>query len=272
MARNANGEITDIWANAGDTAIPPVTFTEGWDITYSQTGGPKPERTSLNFLLKQLYSMGLDISQFGGSLPYSQMIDFEVDAIVTEAGSLFICLLANGPGTAVKIPGAGGSETFWSQLGVSSPGAFESQLLHVRDEKTSGTSAGTFTAGSYVTRVFNTVLTNEIAGASLSSNQVSLPAGTYYFQASAPAFNTNQHKTKLQDITGASPLVIGSSERDDGGAQTRSFCSGRFIIGVTSLIELQHRCTSTNAGNGLGENVAFGDIETYADLKIWKVG
>jgi hypothetical protein len=64
-------------------------------------------------------------------------------------------------------------------------GKFESQLLHVRDEKTLA-DGGTSTS-SYTKRDLNTVVTNEIAGASLSSNQITLPSGTYYINASAPA-------------------------------------------------------------------------------------
>lgn len=115
MARNTDGEVTEIWAETGDTAIPPVTFVEGWDTTYSQTGGPKPERTSFNFLLKQLYSMGKDITDFGGGLPYSATIDFEVDAIVTSAGKAYLSLQANGPTTAIKDPAT--EPSFWSAFG-----------------------------------------------------------------------------------------------------------------------------------------------------------
>ena len=70
-------------------------------------------------------------------------------------------------------------------------GKFESQLFHVRDEKSSGTSGGNFSSGSYVTRTLNTSLTNEISGASLSSNQITLPSGTYYIQASCMASTVN---------------------------------------------------------------------------------
>lgn len=49
-----------------------------------------------------------------------------------------------------------------------------------------GTHGGTFTAGAWRTRDLNTVLTNTISGASLSNNQITLPAGKYYVEASAP--------------------------------------------------------------------------------------
>ncbi len=72
---------------------------------------------------------------------------------------------------------------------VSSGGKFESALFHVRDEKASGSHGGTSVAGSFQTRVLNTSLTNEISGASLSSNQITLPSGTYYINARMPFYN-----------------------------------------------------------------------------------
>jgi len=113
MVRNVLGEVTEIWAVSGDTVVPPVTFQNGWNIVYSQSGGLKPERTSFNFLFRQLYAMGLDVSQFGGALPYSATIDFKVDAFVTFSNNAYICIQANGPTTAVKAPT---DIAFWKQV------------------------------------------------------------------------------------------------------------------------------------------------------------
>ena len=65
-------------------------------------------------------------------------------------------------------------------------GKFESALLHVRDEKSNGTAGGGFTSGSFQTRTLNTVMTNEISGASLASNQITLPSGTLALSSANP--------------------------------------------------------------------------------------
>ena len=57
---------------------------------------------------------------------------------------------------------------------------FENAFLHVRDEKAANTPGGTFTASAWQKRDLNTVKTNQISGASLASNQITLPAGTYH--------------------------------------------------------------------------------------------
>ena len=112
------------------------------------------------------------------------------------------------------------------------------ELLHVQDQKASGSPGGTSAAASYQTRTLNTVVTNEINGSSLASNQVTLPAGTYYFEASAPGRDASLHKVKLQNITDASVIKIGSSEYSSNldNINTRSFVSGNFSIHSTKVL------------------------------------
>lgn len=146
-------------------------------------------------------------------------------------------------------------------------------LLHVRDEKASGTNGGSFTSGAWQTRTLNTVKTNEISGASLASNLVTLPAGTYEIEASAPAYNCGRHQTRLYDTTGAAALVVGTSEYAGSGdrPQTRSFVRGRFMLSVESVVRLDHRCQTTSNLIGLGVPGSFAS-EVYAEALIREVG
>jgi len=146
-------------------------------------------------------------------------------------------------------------------------------LLHVEDQKSSGSAGGTFTSGAWQTRTLNTVVTNLISGASLSSNQVTLPAGRYYFEAHAPAFQVNVHKTQLYNISDTVSIKIGTTE-DSSAADavtTRSFVSGEFTLTASKTIELQHRCTNTVSSNGFGAALSTSGVEVYAALKIWKL-
>ena len=151
-------------------------------------------------------------------------------------------------------------------------GKFESALLHVRDEKSSGTNGGTFTSGSFETRTLNTSMTNEISGASLSSNQIILPSGTYFIFAFAPCV-AGDHKLKLRNITDSSDTLIGTSERANSSTDvfSKSFVIGRFTISAQKTFELQHRTGTTQSTNGFGVPVSFSVVEVYADAQIWKV-
>jgi hypothetical protein len=153
--------------------------------------------------------------------------------------------------------------------------SFAAQLLHLRDEKAAGTSGGTFTAGSWLTRDLNTVVTNEIAGAGLAANQITLPVGTYYIEASAPARTVNTHQAKLRNVTNSTDDLIGMSETAGTAAaiQSRSFVFGRLsVTGSSKTFELQHRCQTTRTIDGLGNAANHGLTEIHSDVRIWKVG
>lgn len=146
-------------------------------------------------------------------------------------------------------------------------------LLHVREEQTSGTNGGTFTSGAWRTRTLNTSKTNEISGASLGSNQITLPAGTYWIEASAPGFVVVFHKAKLYNITDSADVIIGTNCQTGAGDSvlTRSLVRGRFTIAAQKVFELQHRCSSTLATTGFGQANSFSVVEVYSEVMIWKL-
>jgi hypothetical protein len=156
---------------------------------------------------------------------------------------------------------------------IAPKSSFDSQFLHIRDQKSSGTDGGTLTAGTWHTRTLNTIVTNEISGASLSSSQFTLPAGTYYIEASAPAYAANSHRIKLRRITStAADILLGTSEYVGSGisASTISCVFGRFTITGTVAFEIQHRGSSSTSNYGLGRATSLG-TEVYADVRIWKI-
>lgn len=156
-----------------------------------------------------------------------------------------------------------------------------SKLMHVIDQKASGTGGGSVTAAAWNTRTLNTVLVNNISGASLASNVITLPAGTYYVEASAPAVGdtstaTNQrHKVAIKKVDNTL-LLLGTSEciQPSGSSiilQTRSFVRGTFTLAASTGIILDHYfTTSTSYVAGIPTNIS-GYNEVYSEIKIWKV-
>ncbi len=153
--------------------------------------------------------------------------------------------------------------------------AFQAALLHVRDEKEGGTLGGTFTSGGWRTRDLQTAPTNEISGASLASNQITLPAGTYHIDGGSMAYRVSASKVRLYDTTGAANLLYGINNYNQSSAANAHIASvrGRFTISVESVLEIQHRCQTTKSSDGFG--VLDGDTssnkEVYSDYMIWKV-
>jgi hypothetical protein len=116
-------------------------------------------------------------------------------------------------------------------------------------------------------------MTNEISGASLGSNQITLPAGTYYIDASAPGHGVDTHVAKLRNTTDAADTLIGTASigSNSGDVTQRSFIAGRFTIAAPKVFEIQHRCLTTRTTNGFGNPCNFGVVEVYTDVRIWKV-
>jgi hypothetical protein len=141
-----------------------------------------------------------------------------------------------------------------------------------RDEKTSGTSAGTFTSGAWRTRDLNTSAYNNITSASLTSNQISLPAGTYLIDGFAPGIVVSIHQTRLQNITDSTTELIGQNAYAENSSNVMSYSrlSGIFTIAATKTFEFQHRSVVTGTSIGFGLATSF-NTEVYASITITKV-
>jgi hypothetical protein len=148
----------------------------------------------------------------------------------------------------------------------------ERRILHIQDQKTSGTTGGSFTQGAWRTRDLNTLVTDTITGASLSSNQISLPAGSYIIKAHAPGHRVGSHRIRLRNITAGSTICNGSTEYVDYDTpiNNRSFINIKYTFSILTIIELQHRCSITG-GVGFGFASSFGINEIYADVFIHKI-
>jgi hypothetical protein len=218
----------------------------------------------------------------------------KVSFLVTQTNTGAVTLNVSGTGTKALKKGGGATAldaedlvaggiyeatydgTQWQLSnggGGAGGGSFGNALIHVRDEKPSGTASGTFTAGAWRTRTLNTESTNEITGASLSSNQITLPAGDYFAIGRCQGYSVNFHTAKLVDVSNSVDLLIGSTEFANltGNHQTNSFVYGRFTLGSTVLVELQHRCNNTFATDGFGRALGFSVVEVFAEVMIWKV-
>lgn len=148
-------------------------------------------------------------------------------------------------------------------------------FLIAREENTG--DGGTCNAGAWRTRTLNTLSTNTISGASLSSNQVTLGPGSYYAQFAAPSWQTDRHQAKLVSTSGASVSIAGipsySESAANAGDQTLSIGSGVFVVPDSSstVLEVQHRCENTASTIGFGTDAGFDITNVYSTLEIWQL-
>jgi hypothetical protein len=143
-----------------------------------------------------------------------------------------------------------------------------SEFIHVQHQLASGTDGGGASAGMNDITL-NAEETNTLSGASLASNEVTLPAGTYYAEANAAFWKVDEARVfiTLDDDT-ILLRGVGVDATDIGAALT---VSGVFTLATEDDVKLRAYCGSTRADDGLGQSIADGGVEVFADLKIWRV-
>lgn len=143
-------------------------------------------------------------------------------------------------------------------------------VLHVRDEKATTVHGGASAATTWNVRDLNTVGVNQITGASLASNQITLPAGTYRIRARAPATKVDEHVLRLRNVTDGTTTLVGSTALSFNAdtSQEDSILWGVFTIAAEKTFELQHWTEDAKATNGLGNATGSGEVEVYAEVWI----
>lgn len=208
----------------------------------------------------------------GGTGQTTKAPAFDALSPMTTGGDI---IYGGASGTGTRLANGSANQVLMSAGGTSAPvWANPIQTVTFNETQTSGTNGGTFTSGAWRDRTLNTTI-NSQSWASISSNEITLNAGTYYVEASAPANFCNAHKVKWRNTTDSTDTLIGTSEftsqTDTGGRQTRSFVEGIFTIAGTKAFKLQHQCGTTQATNGFGVASSFSVSEIYAIVNITRL-
>jgi len=158
---------------------------------------------------------------------------------------------------------------------LASGGGLYASVAIICDQKSSGTSGGTFTSGAWRTRDLNTEVTDVDGIVSIASNRFTLQAGTYTINWSAPGYGTYRHKSKLRDITTSSDLQIGTSAYTSDADNVATTSIGAKTVTITSahIYEVQHRCQQSEATDGYGVNGGSSTgsvVEIYTTVIIHK--
>lgn len=150
--------------------------------------------------------------------------------------------------------------------------------MMMREEQPNGTNSATsYSSGADNLVTLNTVVFNTISGASLASNQITLPAGTYDVSGVVNAYHsltvTAYGRLSLVTTDGTTLLTGLNLLNGAPNAGSTVFADdmkiqGRFVLASTKTINFIARTSNMNSGR----NLAFASqAEVYSTLEIRKV-
>ena len=147
-------------------------------------------------------------------------------------------------------------------------------MATITESYATNTSPGGALAGLN-TRALNAIQYNGITGLGLASSAVSLLAGSYWFDGSAPGYPSGSngwHQLILYNNTSSVTALVGTIEYSVvDTTQTRSRVSGLLTFTASVSLSLEHWFSGAQAPDGLGVTANSGYNNIYATLDIIKV-
>jgi hypothetical protein len=201
--------------------------------------------------------------------------DIKLDDLATPDDNTDLNTSISAHGLAPKLSNVV-TQFFNGQGGWTEPtGDGHVDVLIVEDRKSSGTHGGASSAGAYNDRTLNTVVLNTISGASLSSNQITLPSGKYLVWARCPGVAVDNHYCEIAN-TSNTPQINGANAMT--GYFVETTCSdaplaGSLNINSSTAYKLRHYTQRAVTSFGLGNAVnKSGRGEVYSQVVVIRIG
>ena len=140
----------------------------------------------------------------------------------------------------------------------------------VEDQKAAGTDGGSATTGAWTAREINTEAHDPDSLVSISSNQVTLAAGTYLVDVEASFYSVNRCRLRFYNDTQSSTELLSTTNiANSSGAVPR--IRGVITANGTDVFEVQYHCQNNNGSNSLGSGYDTGEVETYLRATFAKI-
>jgi uncharacterized delta-60 repeat protein len=191
---------------------------------------------------------------------------------VDSVYGIYVAGSASNSSCVVRLNTQGSFDTNWGGNGIVTYPTFSvgNPLTIIADFKQSGTNGGTFTAGQWITRDLNQIITSS-SNIALHENYFTLQQGIYDVSVFAPAYMCGNHKIRLQNITDnitESHGVAAYSSPNASTSVSNSFLELTLIVDHPTDYEVQHRCSVSRSDDGFGVASAFDETEVYTSVKI----
>lgn len=169
----------------------------------------------------------------------------------------------------------GAPNSFLSYDGISQTYWNTGTPLVYTVNNTTDSDSGQFVAGSWVTRVLNTIETPPSDAGEvtlLSGNRIQLLQGAYLIRVWTPAHRVTSHVARIYNVTDDNVVEYGCTMDDDDVSNrgTYSHISTVFEVGSTTVIRIEDMCLTTGpASNSLG--VSVGGTNVFTTCTIFKL-
>ena len=238
--------------------------------------------SNLNIMLQKLFNSA---TGDGNTIQDSTGYGSPNGVVTAGIGSTYRQIDGSGA-TAFWTKGSGTGNTGWinpptyplSAANGGTGGTTGFPYVKVTNTQSQNVAGGNTTSGAWTTLVLNTKDTDSGSIASLSSNQITLPAGTYLVNSVTPFYVSSalsvNCQTRLQNITDSSLILTGTSNvvvNTVGSNEIApSFVKGQFTLSGSKALALQYQ-VSVSVTNGQGAPCNFGS-EVYSTIEFLKVG
>jgi len=187
-------------------------------------------------------------------------------------------LVVSGKSDAISVLGVedapsdgkvyGRKNAAWEEV---SGGGFSNYIL-LREQKSGFVDNDGLTSGAWRKRPINTEVVDTANLCTLSSNQITLLAGTYRCRIRVPGYFVGNHQARLYNVSDSVEVDVGTSEKcgTEASTSTTSEIITRFTIASSKTFEIQHRCSDTNSSNGMGVGVSWSNTQVWAIAEFWK--
>jgi len=189
---------------------------------------------------------------------------------ITSTGTFNINLPSFGVGGVYSTPVNVAVDNYGRITSIAN-GSSSIGVLCAQHQTTGNGGAG---STSWATRPLNVLQYNSIPGASLGGSSITLPAGVYMVTAYTVFFENDDHKSRIQNVTNNTTLLLGNAGWNRGGDGANNVpyqINGIITIASTAQIQLQSIDSSTGDAWGQTSTSFGGFTNVWASITLQKV-
>lgn len=159
-----------------------------------------------------------------------------------------------------NLPSAGGSGLYVS-------------IAMLSDTKATTVNGGSASAATWNARDLNTEDSDADNIVTIASDEFTPISGTYKIFAYAPAFDVDEHRLRLYNVTGVASVKEGSDSFAPGAnnGANHALLTWVFTANGTDAYRIDHYTALAKATNGLGVDTADGSSEIYLRIVLEKL-